>query len=75
MSQFSVAFTRLGSLDAMWNVAVDKARHHCLAGEIDDLGAGRFDKAGFNRGDAIVVDEDGNLAARVSVTPSSKVPA
>ena len=46
------------------NVAVDKARHHCLAGEIDDFGAGGFDKAGFNRGDAIVLDEDGNLAAR-----------
>ncbi len=46
------------------DMAVDKARHHGLAGEIDDLGTGWFDKAGLNRGDAVVVDEDGNLVAR-----------
>jgi hypothetical protein len=51
------------------HVAIDKAGHHRLAGEIDDFGARRVGEAGLNRGDAVVVDENGNLLARSIAHP------
>ena len=44
------------------DMAIDESRHHSLAGEIDDFGAGRSNETGLNRGNAVVADDNRNFA-------------